>query len=68
MVQLAAAPAVWLGHRWGLWVGVASVCGHVAAAIMFLSHSALIAILLLGVDAAALFSLLTTTGERRPRF
>jgi uncharacterized membrane protein len=37
LVQLAGAPAVWLGRRWGLWVAVASVCGHVAAQIMFFS-------------------------------
>ena len=63
-VQLAAAPAVWLGQRWGFWVAVASVCGHVAAEVMFLSDSAPIAIGLLVLDAVVLFSLFTTFGER----
>jgi hypothetical protein len=63
----ALGPAVWLDYRWGFWVGVASICGHVAAQIMFLSDSAAIAMALLLLDAAVLFSLVTTAGERRPR-
>jgi hypothetical protein len=54
LAQLAAAPAVLLGRQPGLWVGVASVCGHIAAAIMFFSDEAAIAIALLLLDAAVL--------------
>jgi hypothetical protein len=68
LTQIAAAPAVWTGRRWGFWVAVASICGHVAAQIMFIPESALIAITLLLLDAVVLFSLWTTVGEQRPRF
>jgi hypothetical protein len=54
LVQLAAAPAVLLGRRPGLWIGAVSVCWHIAASIMFVQDSALIAILLLILDAAVL--------------
>jgi len=67
LVQLAAAPAVWIGRPFGLWVGVASVCGHVAAALMFFSDSASIALVLLIVDAAVLSGLITAFDHRRPR-
>jgi hypothetical protein len=60
--------AVWMGRPWGFWVGVASVFGHLIALIMFISDSAAIAIFLIMVDLAALFSLVTTAGEHRPRF
>jgi hypothetical protein len=64
MVQLAAAPAVWLGQRWAFWVAVASICGHVAAQIMFMSDSAAIALALLLLDALVLLSLVTAARER----
>lgn len=63
IVQLAAAPAVWAGQRWGFWVAVASIFGHVAAAIMFISDSAAIALALLLLDALVLFSLVTIGGR-----
>jgi hypothetical protein len=59
LAQLAAAPAVWAGRSWAFWIAVASVCGHVAAGLMFLSDSAPIAIALLLLDAAVLVSLVT---------
>jgi hypothetical protein len=46
----------------------ASVCGHVAAQVVFLSHSAPIAIALLIVDGAVLFDLIAPVGDRCPRF
>ena len=60
LTQLAAAPAVWIGKRFALWIGVASVCGHIAAAIMFFADSAPIAIMLLILDAVVLACLLVS--------
>ncbi len=54
LTQLAAAPAVWLRRQPGLLIGIASVLGHIAAAIMFFSDEAAIAIALLLLDAAVL--------------
>jgi hypothetical protein len=68
MVQLAAAPAVWLGRRWAFWVAIASICAHAVAAIMFMSEALVLGIALFALDVTVLFSLVTTVGERRPRF
>ena len=68
MVQLAAAPAVWLGRRWAFWVALASICAHAVAAIMFTSESTALGIVLFALDVTVLFSLVTTAGERRPQF
>lgn len=64
-IQFFAALAVWIGHRWGFWVGIASVCANAAAQVMFLSDYAGLAVALLGLDALVLLSLMTTFGEPR---
>ena len=65
LTQLAAAPAVFVAKPVGLWIGVASVCGHIAAAVMFFADSAPIAIMLLILDAAVLACLLFSLRKRR---
>jgi hypothetical protein len=57
LVQLAAAPAVWLGKPGAPWVALASTAWHIAAAVMFLQDSAGVATALLALDALVLASL-----------
>ena len=54
LVQLAAAGGILLRRRWALWIGVASAVAHLAAAAMFISDSAPLAILLILVDLGVL--------------
>jgi hypothetical protein len=56
-VQLTSAPFVFLARRWALWVGVISAIAHIAAAIMFLSDSVPIALVLLLIDVSVLGAL-----------
>ena len=64
LVQLVAAGGIFAGRRWALWIAVLSVFGHIAAAIMFLSDSTLLGILLLGLDVTVLGSLAILMEER----
>ena len=64
LLQLVAAGGIFAGRRWALWIAVISVFGHIAAAIMFLSDSTLLGILLLGLDVAVLGSLAILMEER----
>ena len=64
LVQLVAAGGIVAGRRWALWIAVLSVFGHIAAAIMFLSDSTLLGILLLGLDVTVLGSLAILMEER----
>ena len=67
LVQLVAAGGIFAGRRWALWIAVISVFGHIAAAIMFLSDSTLLGILLLGLDVTVLGSLAILMEERAGR-
>ena len=64
LVQLVAAGGILAGRRWALWIAVLSVFAHIAAAIMFLSDSTLLGILLLGLDVTVLGSLAILMEER----
>ncbi len=64
LVQLVAAGGIFAGRRWALWIAVLSVFAHIAAAIMFLSDSTLLGILLLGLDVTVLGSLAILMEER----
>jgi hypothetical protein len=57
LIQLATVPAVLLGRMWGMWITLLSVAWHIAAAIMFLSDEAAIAIVLLLIDIGVLGAL-----------
>lgn len=57
LIQLASVPAVALGRIWGYWVALLSVVAHIAAAIMFFSDEAVLALLLLLVDLSILGAL-----------
>jgi hypothetical protein len=63
LLQLVAA-GILAGRRWALWIAVLSVFGHIAAALMFLSDSTLLGILLLGLDVTVLGSLAILMEER----
>jgi hypothetical protein len=62
LVQLAAVPSIMRGIAWGHWVGIASVLGNMAAQVAFLSDVAILAVLLLLLDAMVLHGLLVTRG------
>jgi hypothetical protein len=64
LVQLVAAGGIFAGRRWALWIAVVSVFGHIVAAIMFLSDSTLLGVLLLGLDVTVLGSLAILMEER----
>ena len=57
LIQFASVPAVALGRVWGYWVALLSVVAHIAAAVMFFSDEAVLAILLLLVDLSILGAL-----------
>lgn len=58
LIQLIAAPAVLMGRLWALWIGLFSVAGHVAAALMFFPDEPWIALGLLVIDATVFACLL----------
>lgn len=62
LIQLAAVPSILRGTGWGHWVGIASALGNMVAQMMFLSDSALVAILLLILDVMVIHALLVTRG------
>jgi hypothetical protein len=66
LIQLIAAPGVLMVRRWALWVGLLSVAGHVAAAIMFFADEPGIAIALLFVDAIIFVCLTILARSARP--
>jgi hypothetical protein len=65
LIQLAAAPGVLLGRLPAVGIGVISVLGHVAAAIMFFSDSHWVAIALLAVDTIVFLCLLSVARSAR---
>ena len=64
LVQLVAAGGILAGRQWALWIAVLSVFAHIAAAVMFLSDSTLLGVLLLGLDVTVLGSLAILMEER----
>jgi hypothetical protein len=58
LIQLIAAPGVLMARLWALWIGLISVVGHVAAAIMFFPDEPWIALGLLLIDATVFLCLL----------
>jgi hypothetical protein len=64
LVQLVAAGGILAGRRWALWIAVLSVLWHIAAAIMFLSDSTWVAILLLLIDVSILGALAILMEDR----
>jgi hypothetical protein len=67
LIQMAAAPAVFLFRRWAIAIGVLSAVWHIIAAIMFWQHDEGIAIALLALDAIVLASFLAGAAELRQR-
>ena len=65
LIQLMAAPGVLMGRVWALWIGLISVFGHVAAAVMFFTDEPWIALGLLLIDATVLLCLLVLVRPAR---
>jgi hypothetical protein len=64
LVQLAAAAGILALRRWALWIAVASAIAHSAAAVMFMSDSVWLGILLLLIDLGVLGSLAILLEQR----
>jgi len=65
LVQMMAALGVLMGRSWALWVGLLSVTGHIAAAIMFFGDEPGIAIALLAFDATVFLCLVSVVRAAR---
>lgn len=65
LIQLIAAPGVLMGRWWALWIGLISVAGHLAAAIMFFPDEPWIALGLLLIDATVFLCLLIVARPAR---
>lgn len=66
MIQLSAPISIWLGGRWGQWVGILSAVSNIVAQVMFLSELPGVAIVLIVVDLMVIHALLAYGGGGRP--
>jgi hypothetical protein len=64
LVQLSAPVSIWLGGRWGQWVGILSGVSNIGAQAMFLSDVPAVAILLILVDVGVIHTLVVYGGGR----
>ena len=68
LIQLSAPVSIWLGGRWGQWVGILSALSNVAAQIMFFSDVPAVAILLILIDIGVIHALIVYGGGGRPLY
>ena len=66
MIQLSAPISMWLGGRWGQWVGILSAVSNIIAQVMFLSELPGLAIALIVVDLMVIHALTAYGGGGRP--
>ena len=64
LIQLSAPISIWLGGRWGQWVGILSAASNIVAQIMFLSDVPGVAIALIVVDVMVIHALIVYGGGR----
>jgi len=64
LIQLSAPISIWLGGRWGQWVGILSAASNIVAQVMFLSDVPGVAIALIVVDVMVIHALITYGGGR----
>jgi hypothetical protein len=66
LVQLSAPISIWLGGRWGQWVGILSAAANIVAQAMFISDLPGLAIVLIAVDLMVIHALTAYGGGGRP--
>lgn len=66
LIQLSAPISIWLGGRWGQWVGILSAASNIVAQAMFISDLPGLAILLIVVDLMVIHVLVAYGGGGRP--
>ena len=66
LIQLSAPLSIWLGGRWGQWVGILSAASNIVAQAMFISDVPGLAIALIVVDLMVIHVLVAYGGGGRP--
>jgi hypothetical protein len=66
LIQLSAPISIWLGGRWGQWVGILSAASNIVAQAMFISDLPGLAIVLIAVDVMVIHALTAYGGGGRP--
>ena len=66
LIQLSAPLSIWLGGRWGQWVGILSAASNIVAQAMFISDAPGLAIVLIVVDLMVIHVLVAYGGGGRP--
>ena len=66
LIQLSAPLSIWLGGRWGQWVGILSAASNIVAQAMFISDLPGLAIVLIAVDLMVIHALVAYGGGGRP--
>ena len=66
LIQLSAPISIWLGGRWGQWVGILSAASNIVAQAMFISDLPGLAIVLIVVDLMVIHALAAYGGGGRP--
>lgn len=66
LIQLSAPISIWLGGRWGQWVGILSAASNIVAQAMFISDLPALAIVLIVVDLMVIHALAAYGGGGRP--
>ena len=66
LIQLSAPLSIWLGGRWGQWVGILSAATNIVAQTMFISDLPVVAIVLMAVDLMVIHTLTVYGGGGRP--
>ena len=66
LVQLSAPVSIWLGGRWGQWVGILSAASNIIAQLMFISEIPILAIVIIAIDIGVIHALLVYGGGGRP--
>ena len=66
LIQLSAPISIWLGGRWGQWVGILSAASNIVVQAMFISVLPGLAIVLIVVDLMVIHALAAYGGGSRP--
>ena len=62
LIQLSAPPSIFLGGRYGQWVGIISAAANIAAQVAFFSDVPAVAIILILIDIGVIHALLVYGG------
>jgi hypothetical protein len=62
LIQLSAPISIWLGGRYGQWVGIISAASNIAAQVAFFSDVPAVAVILILIDIGVIHALLVYGG------